>query len=161
MIFHPFKNFMMHKNLNSKGIMFYTSIIIAIVSVVLYQIFQKGISASVNPLISIIITYSVALIFSIILYFIFPAKENFVDSVKNANYASYLLGIAIIGTEIGFLLIYRSGWKISLAAPFTSAITNTSLIIIGLLAFKDHISGLKLIGLLFCVVGVLLISLKS
>jgi len=141
--------------------MFYQSMIIAIISVVFYQIFQKGISNNVNPAVSLIITYAVAIIVSLILYVILPSKENFIDSLKNANYASYLLGIAIVGIEIGFLLIYRNGWKLSLAAPFSSSITNILLILIGLTVFKEHITGLKLLGLLFCIVGIFLISIKQ
>ena len=141
--------------------MFYLSIIIAIVSVVFYQILQKGISTNVNPAVSLIITYVVALIFSVILYFLIPSQENIFDSIKNANIASYLLGIAVVGIEIGFLLIYRNGWKLGLAAPFSSSITNILLVSIGLIVFKEHITGIKLLGLLFCTVGIVLISIKS
>ena len=147
-------------NINSKGIMFYASMIIAIISVVFYQLFQKGISANVNPAVSLIITYAVAMVFSIGLYFAIPSSETIVDSFKNANYASYLLGIAVVGIEIGFLLIYRTGWKLGIAAPFSSSVTNVMIILISLLIFKEHITGIKLIGLLFCIIGVSLISMK-
>jgi drug/metabolite transporter (DMT)-like permease len=151
----------MDRNLNSKEIMFYLSMIIAIISVVFYQIFQKGISNNVNPAVSLIITYVIAIIVSLILYFILPSKESFSDSIKKANYASYLLGIAIVGIEIGFLLIYRNGWKLGLAAPFSSSITNVLLIFIGLTVFKEHMTVLKLLGLLFCIIGIFLISMKQ
>ena len=141
--------------------MFYLSMIIAIISVVFYQIFQKGISNNVNPAVSLIITYVIALIVSLILFFILPSNESFSDSIKNVNYASYLLGVAIVGIEIGFLLIYRSGWKLGLAAPFSSSITNVLLILISLVVFKEHITGIKLLGLMFCIAGVCLISLKQ
>ena len=94
-------------------------------------------------------------------YFILPSKESFGDSLKNVNYASYLLGVAVVGIETGFLLIYRSGWKLGLAAPFSSSITNVLLILIGLLVFKEHITGVKLLGILFCIAGVFLISIKQ
>jgi drug/metabolite transporter (DMT)-like permease len=134
---------------------------IVIISVVFYQIFQKSISSNVNPAVSLLITYVVAIIVSLILYFILPSKESFIDSIKSANYASYLMGIAIVGIELGFLLIYRNGWKLGLAAPLFSSITNILLILIGLTVFKEHITGLKLLGLLFCIVGVVLISIKQ
>jgi drug/metabolite transporter (DMT)-like permease len=151
----------MDRNLNSKGIMFYSSMIIAIISVVFYQVLQKNISAAINPAVTLIITYAVAIVFSVVLYFIFPGKETFFESVRQANYASYALGIAVIGIEIGFLLIYRSGWKIGLAAPFSSSITNILLITIGLTIFREHITGVKLLGVAFCIVGIILISMKQ
>ena len=150
----------MNRHLNSKEIMFYLSMIIAIISIVFYQIFQKGISNNVNPAVSLIVTYVISIIVSLILYFIFPSTEGFRDSLKNVNYASYLLGIAVVGIEIGFLLIYRSGWKLGIAAPFSSSITNVLLIFIGLVVFKEHLTGVKLIGLLFCMVGIFMISIK-
>lgn len=141
--------------------MFYVSMIIAIISVVFYQIFQKDISRNVNPAVSLIISYVIALLLSMILYFILPSESSFIDSIKNANYASYMLGIAVVGIEIGFLLIYRSGWTLSLAAPFSSSVTNILLISIGFIAFKEQITRLNFLGILFCVVGIFLISLKK
>ena len=141
--------------------MFYIWIVVAVISVVFYQILQKSISVNVNPAVSLMITYAVAFIVSAILYFIFPSTQNVADSIKNANYASYLLGLAVVGIEIGFLLIYRNGWKLGLAAPFSSSITNVLLVSIGLIVFKEHITGLKLLGLLFCTIGIVLISIKS
>ena len=141
--------------------MFYMWIVVAVISVVFYQILQKSISVNVNPVVSLMITYAVAFIVSAILYFIFPSTQNVVDSIKNAKYASYLLGLAVVGIEIGFLLIYRNGWKLGLAAPFSSSITNVLLVSIGLIVFKEHITGLKLLGLLFCTIGIVMISIKS
>jgi len=150
----------MHKNLNPKGIMFYFSMVVAIISVVLYQLLQKDISNNINPVVSLIITYTVAIILSLVLFFIFPLKENIFVSIKSANYASYLLGIAVVGIEIGFLLIYRHGWKLGLAAPFSSSVTNVVLIITSLILFKEQLSNLNILGLLFCIVGVFLVTMK-
>lgn len=151
----------MNRELSSKGMMFFVWIFVAIISVLCYQMLQKGIPVNVNPAVSLIITYAIALVLSFILYFIIPSSESLLVSIKGVNYTSYLLGAAIVGIEIGFLLMYRSGWKIGLAAPLTSSITNILLIFIGLVVFKEHISGLKLLGLLFCVIGIVLITIKS
>jgi|WetSurMetagenome_2_1015567.scaffolds.fasta_scaffold21783_5 drug/metabolite transporter (DMT)-like permease len=151
----------MDQHINSKGIMFYLSMIITIVSVLFYQILQKGISNNVNPAVSLIISYTIAILVSIILYFIIPSGEGFINSIKKANLASYLLGVAVVGIEIGFLLIYRNGWKLGLAAPFSSSITNILLISIGLLVYKEHLTGMNMLGLFFCIVGIILISYKQ
>lgn len=141
--------------------MFYLSMMIAIISVIFYQILQKSISSNVNPAVSLIITYSIALIFSACLLFVFPQEGSFIDSVKKANLASYLLGFAVVGIEVAFLLIYRSGWKIGIAAPLSSSVTNVVLILTGLFIFREHLTGTKILGLLFCIIGIVLISLKK
>lgn len=141
--------------------MFYLSMMIAIISVIFYQILQKSISSNVNPADSLIITYSIALIFSVFLLFVFPQEGSFMDSVKKANISSYLLGFAVVGIEVAFLLIYRSGWKIGIASPLSSSVTNVVLISVGLLIFREHLTGTKILGLLFCIIGIVLISLKK
>ena len=89
----------------------YLTMLMAIVSVTFYQVFQKEISLLVNPFASLIITYLVAIVVSVIFWFAFPGGTSLLVAFKSANYASYLLGIAIVGIELGFLLIYRAGWK--------------------------------------------------
>jgi drug/metabolite transporter (DMT)-like permease len=130
----------------------------AIISVVFYQVLQKNIAINIHPAVSLMITYAVALIFSAVLFFAFPSKENIIYSIKKANYASYLLGFAVVGIEIAFLLIYRNGWKFGLATTFSSSIINVLIILTGLIVFKENISGLTLTGLIFCLIGICLIS---
>ena len=80
----------------------YFTMLMAIVSVTLYQIFQKEISPQVNPFASLIITYLVAIAVSVVFWFFYPAGTSLLEAVKSANYASYLLGITIVGIELGF-----------------------------------------------------------
>ena len=141
--------------------MFYLSMIIAILSIVCYQVLQKNISASVNPIVSHLITYSVALAVTIILYFAIPQKQGIIESVKNANYSSYLLGIVCVGIEVAFLLIYRSGWKLGIASIFSSSVVNVILISTGILIYREHISWINMIGILLCTIGITLINLHQ
>jgi drug/metabolite transporter (DMT)-like permease len=150
----------MKSNFINNITMFYASMFIAIFSIVIYQVLQKDISVNLNPMSSLIITYTVALISSIFLYFFLPSTCSLIDSFKNANYASYFLGIAIVGIEAGFLLIYRSGWDIGIATLFSSSFTNILLIVIGLIFFREYLTGTKIIGILFCMIGAYLINQK-
>ena len=59
--------------------------------------------------------------------------------------------------EMGFLLAYRTGWRISIAAVATNAAAALVLIPIGLLVFKDHLSLKNVVGLVFCLVGLALL----
>ncbi len=151
----------MNPKLKTLDIMFYISMIIAILSVVCYHILQKNISASVNPIVSLLITYSVAIVFTVILYFVMPQKQGIIESIKNANYSSYLLGISCVLIELAYLLIYRDGWKLGLASIFSSSFVNIILIFTGIAIFREHISGIKIIGVIFCIIGIILINLKQ
>ena len=142
---------------NPKGMIFYLSMLISVLSVIFYQICQKSIATNINPVVSVMLSYSVAILFLFVLLFFFPSSKGFMESVREANIATYLLGFAVVGIEIGFLLVYRSGWRLGLANGFSSTITTTVLLFVGIIVFKDHISPIKIIGLVCCVVGMILV----
>jgi drug/metabolite transporter (DMT)-like permease len=136
------------------------SVVLAIASNVLYHMFQKSIPDAVNPASSLIVTYASALLGSIILWFIFTPRKYFLDSFKDVNWSSYALGLSIIGLEAGFLLAYRAGWNVSTAVLLVNASVTLLLIPIGLLMYKEHISPLNILGIVFSIVGILLMSKK-
>jgi drug/metabolite transporter (DMT)-like permease len=138
----------------------YLTMLLAIVSVTFYQIFQKEIAPQVNPFASLIITYLVAIIISLIFWFIYPAGTGFLEAIKSANYASYLLGITIVGIELGFLLIYRAGWKIGVANIFSASVSAILLIFIGMAIYREHLSVTKILGISLCIIGLMLLNQK-
>lgn len=138
-------------------------VILVVFSGLGYHLCQKLTSTSLNPFVALIVTYLFASIISIIAYFIFVPNTNLgtlVTSVKGANISNILLGVTVVGLELGYLLAYRMGWNIS----FASLLANTSvallLIPIGLIVFKEKISITTLTGVVLCVVGLILISKK-
>ena len=90
---------------------FYGSFALAILSSVLYHIFQRAISTSVNPVVSLLITYLAALVLSLLLFLDFPLKTTVSASLRQLNWASIALAIAIVGLELGFLLNYLCSEK--------------------------------------------------
>ena len=89
--------------------LFYFSITLAIASSALYHFSQKSTPADVNPAVTIMVTYAVALCLTVILSFFIPTKIGFLAELKQLNWASYLLAFSIVGLEVGFLLVYRGG----------------------------------------------------
>ncbi len=141
--------------------LFYFAIFLTVLSNVFYHIFQKSIPSDVNPIISLIVTYIVAILFSIFILPFYPDKLSYMDSIKNLNWSSVLLGIAIVGLEMGFLLAYRTGWNINTASLFSSISVSIILIFIGSIFFKEHLSAINLIGVSFCLIGLVLIKYSS
>ena len=84
--------------------MYYMSMLIVILSNILYHISQKSISKTLNPMISMIVTYSTALIITSMLLLILPVeKSSIATEIKSINWASVLLGLAAVGLEIVFI----------------------------------------------------------
>ncbi len=140
--------------------LYYFAIFLVVVANVFYHISQKSTPADVHPLFSLTVTYLTAAVFTLILLPFFPLQEGVVASFKKLNWASFSLGIAIVGLELGFLLAYRAGWNISLAQFFTTVIVTLVLIPIGLLFFQEKLTLVNVVGILFCLGGFVMISMK-
>jgi multidrug transporter EmrE-like cation transporter len=69
-----------------------------------------------------------------------------------------VLGIAIIGLELGFLLAYRAGWNISLAGLVSNVIVGLVLLPVGLLLFQEKLTPLNLAGVVVCIAGLVMIN---
>jgi len=140
--------------------MFYPSIALAITGSVLYNVFQKMIAPAVNPLVSLLITYSVAILLTVIALFAYPVKASLGEALRQANWASFALGGAIVVLELGFLLAFRSGWNISMAALASQSATVVLLVPVGLLLFREHLTRMNVIGMIVCLAGLVLMNLK-
>ncbi|WP_279233147.1 EamA family transporter [Marinisporobacter balticus] len=136
-------------------------IILVVLSSTCYHVSQKATPSGISPIVALIVTYVTASIVSIISYFVFVPKSDFVglmEAVKTANWASFLLGFAVVGLELGFLLAYRAGWQISGASLLCNTLVALMLIPIGLLFFKETISLTSIMGVVICITGLVFIS---
>jgi len=140
--------------------LYYVPILLTIIANSFYHIFQKLIPDDLNPISSLILTYSTALIGSLIIFICYHKNTSFIDSFKGLNWTSCVLGLSIILLELGFLLAYRVGWDVSLAAIVSNVSVTLLLIPIGIIFFKENISITNLIGISFCIIGLILVNYK-
>ena len=140
--------------------LYYFAIGMTIIANLFYHFSQKYTPANVNPIISLIITYTAAIILCLIILPFFSAGESLIDSVRKINWASFLLAIAIVGLELGYLLAYRAGWEISMAALVSNVIYTLLVIPIGVLWMRETLSLVNLIGIFLCIGGLVLINQK-
>ncbi len=118
--------------------LFYFSITLAIASSGLYHFTQKQIPAGANLAVSIIVTCIVSLILCFILLFFLPPENGFVAAVKGLNWASYVLALSLVGLEVGFLLVYRAGWNIGIAAVLVNVVASLILVPVAIFLFKEN-----------------------
>ncbi len=135
-------------------------IVLAIITSMLYHLFQKLTPAGANPILALIITYLTATLACLILLPVFPLSANIRESLKGVNWVSVALGVTIVGLELGYLLAYRAGWNISIAGIFSNATVALLLIPIGIALFKEKLSAFNLAGILFCTLGLVLVNWK-
>jgi len=138
--------------------LFWFSAILVIASNVAYHVCQKSIPGNANPIVSIIVTYAVALAASLCIYPLFPSEGGILVGLRNLNWASVALAFTILGIEAGYLLVYRSGWNISLGPVFCNVMVALALVPIGLLLYKEKLILSNYVGIAFALMGIYLIA---
>lgn len=138
--------------------LFYFSITLAILSSALYHFSQKLIPADVNPLVSVTVTYLVSVGLCLILLVFLPPENGLVAALGQLNWATFLLAFSLVGLEVGFLLVYRSGWQIGLAAVLVNVVASLILVPLAIFIFKDKLSPINLIGILVCLAGLVMLN---
>jgi len=136
---------------------FYLAFALTVFGMLLYHLSQKAVPSETNPFFVITIAYVVGIALCLVIALFYPAKKGLIETFKASNWAVFTLGASAALIELGFLLAYRTGWRISIAAVATNAAAAVVLIPVGLLVFKDHLSLRNIIGLIFCIVGLALV----
>ena len=136
---------------------FYFPFALAVAGMLFYHLAQRSIPKEMNPFYGTKIAYVVGIVVCAVCLLAYPSKKSLVDSVKDSNWAVLLVGAAAASIEIGFMLAYRAGWRISVAAVATNVAVTALLIPIGIIIFKDQLSLRNILGLVFCVLGLVLV----
>jgi drug/metabolite transporter (DMT)-like permease len=137
---------------------YYLSFFVAVGGALLYHLAQKSIPASLNPFFVLILAYAVGILVCALCAFFFPSDKPFIGSLRETNWAVIAVGVAVVLIEAGFLMAYRAGWKISTAAVATNVAVTVLLIPIGFAVYKEQLSTRTIIGLIFCVLGIILVT---
>lgn len=64
---------------------------------------------------SLTVTYIVGAVASFILYYCTNKDANILQEYRKLNWAPFLLGLVIVGLEVGFIYAYKAGWPVSAA----------------------------------------------
>lgn len=123
---------------------------------VVYHFSQKSVPREANPLHALAVAYIVALIVTIALLAAggsMPAMA----SLRTLNWSVLTMGLAIVGVEIGFLLAYRGGLNVSIGAALSNVAVALILLPLGVLLFREQLTVGNLVGVAFCLVGLVLI----
>jgi drug/metabolite transporter (DMT)-like permease len=138
--------------------LFYFSITLAILSSAFYHFVAKSTPSNVNFTVSLLVTYAVAFIVTLLGFFFFPVKNGVMIEIKQLNWASIGLAVAIVGIEFGFLLTYRSGWNLGIAAVLVNVVASLILVPVTIFVFKDKISWVNILGILVCLTGLVMLN---
>ena len=133
---------------------------LAIVATVAYHLVLKVTPSGVNPILSLAATYTVVAIVLAAAYLVMPAGVPLREAVRSLNWTVFGLAAAIIFLDIGFLMLYRSGFDVSLGQLVTQSAASLILLGLGVVLFREKLNGANVAGIALCVVGLWLINRK-
>ena len=133
-------------------------ILLAVFSDIFYQISAKSTPETLNPLASLTVTYMVGAAVSAAIFFIMNPGQNILTEWKGLNWAAFVLGIAIVGLEVGSIYMYKVGWNVNTGYIVKSGILAIALIAVGYFLYKEAFSATKAIGIVACLFGLYMIN---
>ena len=133
-------------------------VIVVVLANVFYNICQKSMPDSVNPFGALMVTYLVGAAISAVIFISSVGFSNIGAELKKLNWTSFVLAIAIVGLEVGYVFLYRAGWKVSAGSVVSNVALAVVLVFVGLILYKESISLRQIIGIAVCCAGIFLIA---
>ena len=133
---------------------------LVVLSNTIYQICAKSLPADSHPLASLTVTYVVGAIASAVLYFALTPNADLLAEYRKLNWAPFVLGIAIVGLEAGWLYAFKAGWQVSTGFIVQSVFLAAALLFVGYFLFHEPLSWNKFVGIGICLLGLAVIKIK-
>ena len=133
---------------------------VAIGGNVLYHVSQKSIPSGAPPLLSLLVTYAIAFVATALLLPLSPEKLPSREGLSRLNWASVGVGVAIVAVELGILLAYRAGWRMSVASVTVNSALALVLVPVGVTVYRERLSAANVAGLVLCLAGLILVARK-
>jgi multidrug transporter EmrE-like cation transporter len=136
-------------------------LLLAIVTTVGYHLVMKLTPAAVNPFLSLAATYTLGAAVFLACYALAPDAPPLREALKPLNWTVFGLVVAVVGLDVAFLMLYRTGFDVSLGQIVTQSGAALVLLVAGVALFREKISFANLAGVALCVVGFWLINRKG
>jgi len=131
---------------------------LAIVATVGYHIVMKLTPSAANPYLSLALTYAGVAILFAAAYLTLPGAVPLRTAFGALNWTAPALAVVIALLDIGFLMLYRSGYEVSLGALVTQSAAALLLLVIGVALFQEKLSFVNVAGIALCVGGLWLVN---
>ncbi|MEP6787506.1 MAG: hypothetical protein ABJB40_03685 [Acidobacteriota bacterium] len=135
--------------------------ILIVIGLVIYQVSQKSTDQNANPFVVVILAYLIGIAACVGGYFLIPRQDaDLVPMMRSVGWSALGIGLGAAAIEIGFMLAYRAGWNLSLLPVSVNVCGAILLMLIGIIAFRESLSIEKIVGVLLCIGGLVLITIK-
>ncbi len=134
-------------------------LILVVLSNVFYNILTKITPEKADAFLSLAVSYLTGAAVSFGLYLLTGAKTgSFKEHLAQLNWTSVLLGIVIVGLELGYIFAFRAGWKINTTSIVANITLACILLAVGFFMFRETMTIRQLLGIGVCIAGLVMIS---
>lgn len=123
-----------------------------------YQISAKSVPSAMDPFAAVFINYVVAATAAFILWMVMGQEKNLMVQIGKLNWAPIVMGLTITAVEVASVFMYKLGWNISIGTTIVNIALAVVLAVIGVLFYKETLSMQQLVGIGFCIAGVIVMS---
>lgn len=140
---------------------YYASAFLATLGGILYHTFAKRIPATIDPMVSIVGAYLIILAMGVAIIPFTIERGSLLSHIRQIGWVQVGIAISVMMIEVGFVMMYRSGWDLSIANVLTGVIINVVLLGIGVLFLRESLSLVNMGGIALSIIGVAMMVWKG
>ena len=133
-------------------LMYWIPLLIVVVGNIGYHMIAKATPVTAPPFLALSMTYLVSFLLCAAAYVV--TGPSLRQDLQTINWASAAWGLTLVAVEFGYILLYRAGWKISIASFLANVSVALLLAGIGVLLYKDILLPRQIIGIILCLAGI-------
>jgi multidrug transporter EmrE-like cation transporter len=133
-------------------------LVIAISATVAYHVVLKVTPLAANPFLTLAVSYATGALIFLVLYAALPAGSSERPGLHGVNWTALALVAAVVLLDLGFLMLYRAGFDISLGQLITQSVAALVLVAVGVAFFHERVTAVNVGGIALCIVGLWMIN---
>lgn len=131
---------------------------LAITGTVAYHVVTKLMPAGAHPIATLFVAYVSGSLLCAAILLATPSAGGLRAQLAPVNWTAPALAVVVVVIDLAFILLYRSGFPVSLGALVTQAAAAIALIALGWLFFQDRLTATHLAGVVLCLAGLWLVN---
>ena len=132
------------------------AVLLAVGGGVLYHVSAKSVPKDLAPALVLVVAYATALTVSAVSH-LWLSSYGVGASPRLLHPGVIGLGVGAAMIELGYVLMYRAAWPVSVASQVVNGMVAALLVLVGLAVFGERLSLVRAAGLTLCLGGVWLL----
>jgi drug/metabolite transporter (DMT)-like permease len=133
-------------------------LVTGVLATVAYHLVLKVTPTAASPFLSLAVTYALASCAFFTLYLAMPGPHALRASIQELNWTALALAGTVVLLDLAFLMLYRSGFNVSIGQLVTQSSAALLLLLVGVAFFREKLSAANVAGIALCVVGLWLVN---